>query len=107
MDYHAGDTVTGSGRTPIDGHVMARLNSQFYLNGQDATVADLVNNLSMPGRAGRVVIDKTGLTGTYDFVLAAPPLDLPPMLQQAADDAGVPARHLTFRQVQPADPLAW
>src|SRR6202790_5226857 len=50
-------------------------------------MADLVNILSGPQRAGRVVIDKTGLTGTYDFALAAPPLSLPIVLQQAADDA--------------------
>jgi len=99
MDYHAGDTVTVPGRTPIDGYVMGRLNSPFYLNGQDATMADLVNNLSMPGRAGRVVIDKTGLTGTYDFVLAAPPLSLPPVLQQAVDDAGVPTLQEGLKQL--------
>jgi uncharacterized protein (TIGR03435 family) len=78
---------------------MARLNSQFYLTAQDATMADLVNNLSIPGRAGRVVIDKTGVTGTYDFVLAAPPLDLPPILQQAADDAGVPTLQGSLKQL--------
>jgi len=99
MDYHAGDTITIPGRPPIDGYVMARLNSQFYLNGQDATMADLVNNLSMPGRAGRVVIDKTGLAGTYDFVLAAPPLFLSPMLQQAVDDAGVPTLQEGLKQL--------
>jgi uncharacterized protein (TIGR03435 family) len=99
MDYHAGDTVTVPGRKPIDGYVMARLNSQFYLNGQDATMADLVNNLSLPDRAGRVVIDKTGLTGTYDFVLAAPPLSLLPVLQQAVDDAGVPTLQEGLKQL--------
>ena len=99
MDYHAGDTVTVPGRPPIDGYVLARLNSQFYLNGQDATMADLVNNLSMPGRAGRVVVDKTGLTGTYDFVLAAPPLNLPPALQQAVDDAGTPTLQEGLKQL--------
>ncbi|MGP8260765.1 MAG: TIGR03435 family protein [Acidobacteriaceae bacterium] len=36
---------------------------------QEATMADLVNSLSGPNRSGRVVVDKTGLTGKYNFTL--------------------------------------
>jgi uncharacterized protein (TIGR03435 family) len=98
MDYHAGDTLPIPGRAPVAGHVMAAMN-MFYVTGQDATMADLVNFLSGPQRAGRVVIDKTGLTGTYDFALGAPPLSLPPVLQQAADDAGVPTLQEGLKQL--------
>jgi uncharacterized protein (TIGR03435 family) len=96
MDYHAGDTVTppNPGAKPITGHVLAQF-TPFYAVCQDVTMADLVNSLSEPNRAGRVVIDKTGLTGTYDFTLPIPVGLLPEQLQQAAEDAGlqlVPAK---------------
>jgi uncharacterized protein (TIGR03435 family) len=99
MDYHAGDTLTFPGRKPMTGSVLGWMMNPFYLYGQDATMADLVNILSGPQRAGRVVIDKTGLTGTYDFALGAPPLSLPTFLQQAADDAGVPTLQESLKQV--------
>jgi hypothetical protein len=35
------------------------------------------------------VIDKTGLTGTYDFSVPIAGGQLPDQLQQAAEDAGV------------------
>jgi uncharacterized protein (TIGR03435 family) len=46
--------------------------------------------LTRPGGAGRVVINKTGLTGTYDFSLLIPRRMLPDQIKQAAEDAGVP-----------------
>jgi uncharacterized protein (TIGR03435 family) len=91
MDYHAGDTVTPAnpGAKAISGHVLGWL-SRFNLVGQDATMTDLVDLLNRPGGAGRVVINKTGLTGTYDFSLLIPRRMLPDQIKQAAEDAGVP-----------------
>jgi uncharacterized protein (TIGR03435 family) len=83
----------------MTGYALVWFMNPFYLIGQDATMADLVNDISGPQRAGRVVIDKTGLTGTYDFALAAPPLSLPPVLQQAVDDAGVPTLQEGLKQL--------
>jgi uncharacterized protein (TIGR03435 family) len=92
MDYHAGDTVTppNPGAKPMAGHVLARFDP-FYLICQDVTMGELVNSLSGADRAGRVTIDKTGLTGTYDFSVPIPLALLPQPLQQAAEDAGVPS----------------
>ena len=89
MDYHAGDTVTPANGPAQSGHVLGWL-SRFNLVGQDATMTDLVNLLNRPGGAGRVVIDKTGLTGTYDFSLLIPRRTLPDQMQRAAEDNGVP-----------------
>ena len=71
MDYHAGDTLPLPGRAPMTGYALGWFMNPFYLIGQDATMADLVNDISGPQRAGRVVIDKTGLTGTYNFIFNA------------------------------------
>ena len=100
MDYHAGDTVTppNPGAKPITGHVLAQF-TPFYAVCQDVTMAELVNSLSGPNRAGRVVIDKTGLTGTYDFTLPIPVGLLPEQLQQAAEDAGVPSMFEGLKQL--------
>jgi uncharacterized protein (TIGR03435 family) len=91
MDYHAGDTVTPAnpGAKAISGHTLGWL-SRFNLVGQDATMTDLVDLLNRPGGAGRVVIDKTGLTGTYDFSLQLPRRRMADESKQAAEDAGVP-----------------
>jgi uncharacterized protein (TIGR03435 family) len=90
MDYHAGDTVTPpyTGAKPIAGRMLGFF-GPFNLVGQDVTMTDLVNFLSQPNRAGRMVIDKTGLTGTYDFsLLMTPGGQLPEQFQEAAEDAG-------------------
>jgi uncharacterized protein (TIGR03435 family) len=62
-------------------------------------MAELVNSLSGPNRAGRVVIDKTGLTGTYDFTLPIPVGQMPDQLQQAVEDAGVPSMFEGLKQL--------
>jgi len=51
-------------------------------------MAYLVNSLSGDNRAGRIVIDKTGLTGNYNFTV---PMPYSPMPQQMQEDAGVPS----------------
>jgi uncharacterized protein (TIGR03435 family) len=89
MDYHAGDTVTPANGPAQSGHVL-RWFGQLNLVGQDATMTDLVDLLNRPGEAGRVVIDKTGLTGTYDFSLQIPRRTLPDQIKESAEDAGVP-----------------
>jgi len=89
MDYHAGDTVTPANGPAQSGHVLGWL-SRFNLVGQDATMSDLVALLNRPGATGRVVIDKTGLTGTYDFSLPIPRRSMADERKLAAEDAGVP-----------------
>ena len=69
MDYHAGDSVLPANGHVLTGHVESWFDP-FRLVCQEVTIADLVTVLSGPDRAGRVVIDKTGLTGTYDFTFA-------------------------------------
>jgi len=93
MDYHAGDTVTPPfpGAKPITGHVLTGYD-RVNMVCQDITMADLVLVLSEPDDGvGRTVIDKTGLTGTYDFTLPIPYARAPEQIQQATEDLGVPS----------------
>ena len=48
-------------------------------------MAELVNSLSGPNRAGRVVIDKTGLNGAYNFTVPIPYAPLPQQIQDMSD----------------------
>jgi len=50
-------------------------------------------------RAGRIVIDKTGLTGNYNFTVPIPYTQLPEQLKQMADDSGVPSMFEGLKQV--------
>jgi uncharacterized protein (TIGR03435 family) len=89
MDYHAGDTVTPANGQAQSGHVL-RWFGPLNLVGQDATMTDLVDLLNRPPGAGRMVIDKTGLTGRYDFSFLLPRRTLAEETKQAAEEAGVP-----------------
>lgn len=45
----------------------------IHLGSRHTTMAQMAESLPGPGRLGRPVIDETGLTGTYDFVLSFVP----------------------------------
>ena len=100
MDYEPGDTVTPSypGAQAMAGKVL-RWFDPFNLVCQDTTMAELVNSLSGPDRAGRVVIDKTGLTGAYDFTVPIPYRPLPEQFRQIAEDSGVPSMFDGLKQL--------
>jgi uncharacterized protein (TIGR03435 family) len=73
-------------------------------------MADLVNSMSGPDRAGRVVTDKTGLTGAYDFTVPIPYRPLPEQFKEIAEDSGVPTmfdglKQLGLQLVQAKEPI--
>jgi len=112
MEYEPGDTVTPSysGAQAMSGKVL-RWFDPFNLVCQDTTMAELVNSMSGPDRAGRVVIDKTGLTGAYDFTVPIPYRPLPEQFRQIAEDSGVPTmfeglKQLGLQLVQAKGPIA-
>ncbi len=86
-EYHPGDTVTAPGGRVLTGKVLAWFDP-FTLVCQDTTMAELVNSLSGPNRAGRVVIDKTGLDGAYNFTV---PIPYGPLPQQIMDMSDAPS----------------
>jgi uncharacterized protein (TIGR03435 family) len=90
MDYQPGDTVKSPGGQILSGKVLIWFDP-FNLTCQDTTIPELVNSISGPDRAGKVVIDKTGLTGAYDFTVPIPYRPLPAQFQQMAEDSGVPS----------------
>jgi uncharacterized protein (TIGR03435 family) len=98
MDYEPGDTVTPPGGHAQTGKVLSWYDP-FNLVCQDTTMAELVNSLSGPDRAGRVVIDKTGLTGAYDFTVPIPYRPLPEQFRQIAEDSGVPTMFEGLKQL--------
>jgi len=87
MDYHAGDSLQVVGGPSRQGKTLGWF-GPFNLVGLDVTMADLAGLLNRPDLIDRAVINKTGLTGTYDFTLPIPAGRLPDQLQQAAEDAG-------------------
>jgi uncharacterized protein (TIGR03435 family) len=89
-EYQPGDTLKTPWGETRTGKVLTWVDP-FHLVCQDETMADLVNSLSGPNRAGRVVIDKTGLTGAYNFSVPIPYAPLPEQFQQMGEDAGVPS----------------
>lgn len=100
MEYEPGDTVTPpyAGAQAKTGKVLQWFDP-FNLVCQDTTIAELVNSLSGPDRAGRMVIDKTGLTGAYDFTVPIPYRPLPEQFQQIAEDSGVPTMFEGLKQL--------
>jgi uncharacterized protein (TIGR03435 family) len=87
MDCHAGDSLQVVGGPSRQGKTLGWF-GPFNLVGLDVTMADLAGLLNRPDLVDRAVINKTGLTGTYDFTLPIPARRLPDQLQQAAEDAG-------------------
>ena len=83
-EYQPGDTVKAPGGQVLTGKVLSWFDP-FTLVCQDTTMAELVNSLSGPNRAGRVVIDKTGLPGAYNFTVPIPYAPLPQQLQDMSD----------------------
>jgi uncharacterized protein (TIGR03435 family) len=83
-EYRPGDTVTAPGGQVLTGKVLSWFDP-FTLVCQDTTMAELVNSLSGPNRAGRVVIDKTGLSGAYNFTVPIPYAPLPQQIQDMSD----------------------
>jgi bla regulator protein BlaR1 len=55
------------------------------LVGQGVPISDLVNDLSQE-LGGRIVVDKTGLTGNYDFTLQLPPEKSQPAIFTALEE---------------------
>jgi uncharacterized protein (TIGR03435 family) len=100
MEYEPGDTVTPPypGAQAKSGKVLQWFDP-FNLVCQDITMAELVNSLSGPDRAGRVVIDKTGLTGVYDFTVPIPYRPLPEQFREIAEDSGVPTMFEGLKQL--------
>ena len=83
-EYQPGDTVKAPGGQVLTGKVLSWFDP-FTLVCQDTTMAELVNSLSGPNRAGRVVIDKTGLNGAYNFTVPIPYAPLPQQIQDMSD----------------------
>lgn len=83
-EYQPGDTVkTPDGRV-LTGKVLSWFDP-FTLVCQDTTMAELVNSLSGPQRAGRIVIDKTGLNGAYNFAVPIPYAPIPQQYMDMSD----------------------
>jgi uncharacterized protein (TIGR03435 family) len=87
--YQPGDTVKMPWGETRSGRVLQWVDP-FHLVCQNETMADLANSLSGEKRAGRIVIDKTGLAGTYNFAVPIAFAPLPEQLRQVGDDNGVP-----------------
>jgi uncharacterized protein (TIGR03435 family) len=89
-EYQPGDALKTPWGATLTGKVLTWVDP-FHLVCQDETMADLVNSISGANRAGRVVIDKTELKGTYNFSVPIPYAPLPAQLQQMGEDQGVPS----------------
>jgi uncharacterized protein (TIGR03435 family) len=64
-----GGPKLSAAKDAIDGpYIMAR---KGYLEAQGVTTADLVNSLTrvLSNELGRIVVDRTNLTGSYDLIL--------------------------------------
>jgi uncharacterized protein (TIGR03435 family) len=97
-EYRPGDTLTAPGGRVLTGKVQSWFDP-FNLVCQDESMADFVNAVSGENRAGRIVIDKTGLTGNYNFTVPIPVTQLPEQLKQMADDSGVPSTFEGLKQL--------
>jgi len=83
-----GDTYPNGLKGPDGQHGgagMMMFNGNGQLTAQGVPISNLVRMLSQ--QTGRTVIDKTGLTGDYDFTLQLPPMKGPIPMPHAAGDA--------------------
>lgn len=82
-----GDTYPNGLKGPDgkSGAGMMMMNGDGQLTAQGVAVANLVRMLSQ--RTGRTVIDKTGLTGNYDFTLQLPAMHGPMPMPHPKDGA--------------------
>jgi uncharacterized protein (TIGR03435 family) len=94
-EYRPGDTVKAPGGRVLTGKVLSWFDP-FTLVCQDTTMAELVNSLSGPNRAGRIVVDKTGLNGAYNFTV---PIPYAPIPQQYMDMADTPSTYEGLKQL--------
>jgi uncharacterized protein (TIGR03435 family) len=72
--------------------------SRMHVAGSDDTIGLLARELAQ--LQGRVVLNKTGLTGRYDLTLRWTPDDAPPPMLNGAPDANAPPGLLTAIQEQ-------
>lgn len=72
--------------------------SSMHIAGSDDTIALLARELAQS--QGRVVVNKTGLTGRYDLTLRWTPDDAPPPLLNGAPDPNAPPGLFTAIQEQ-------
>jgi uncharacterized protein (TIGR03435 family) len=72
--------------------------SRMHIAGSDDTIALLARELAQS--QGRVVVNRTGLTGRYDLTLRWTPDDAPPPLLNGAPDPNAPPGLFTAIQEQ-------
>jgi uncharacterized protein (TIGR03435 family) len=81
-----------------DGTTIDTGRSRMHIAGSDDTIALLAPELAQS--QGRVVVNKTGLSGRYDLSLRWPPDDAPPPLLNGAPDPNAPPGLFTAIQEQ-------
>ena len=81
-----------------DGTTIDTGRSRMHIAGSDDTIGLLARELAQS--QGRVVVNKTGLTGRYDLTLRWTPDDAPPPLLNGAPDPNAPPGLFTALQEQ-------
>jgi uncharacterized protein (TIGR03435 family) len=85
--------------TPAGQHVQLGLTAtNTLIAGHVVLISDLVHALRSAGNLDRVVIDRTGLTGTYDFALNWTPYPESATLDNATPDSDFPSLFTAIQQ---------